>query len=697
MRSVFFFAEAVAGPRHLRRPPLVRWVALAMFAACVPPAFAHERQLEEVVISASRSEQTSFDAPAAISSVSVDPGNQARPLVNLSELLSTVPGLQARDRQNYAQDLQLSVRGFGTRSTFGVRGVRILVDGIPATMPDGQGQAATASLNSASRIEVLRGPLAQLYGNAAGGVVQIFTRDPAAPPSFTANAGAGSHGQRQVGASLSGGSKELAGLIDVTHFSTDGYRDHSAAQRTQANVKVVARPTEATSITGIYNWFHQPMTQDPLGLTRAQYLANPRQVFAGANTFDTRKSIEQQQGGVVLEHRLTAIDTLHARAYAGTRQIFQTLAFQNNGVVDLDRGYGGIGLAWSRKTRVNGLPLNWTAGIDADRQRERRKGFDNNSGTPGTLRRDENGEASNLDAYGQMDWAVHPQWRLIAGVRASRVRLAVDDYFIVGGNPNDSGSVQYRQTSPVLGTVWHASHDLNVYANLGQGFETPTLAEAAYRAVGSGPNFSLRSSTSKQGEIGLKLKRGRHAFEAALFTARSDNEIVPSQVVAGRTVYQNVDDVERRGLEAAWQAQWNGLNSRLAYTLVDASFRRAYTNAQGATIASGNRLPGVPLHALAAEVSMRHHGRMQSALEMRVESKTWVNDINSDAAPAFAVFNLRTGIELPAGRGRTMLFARIDNLLDRRYAGSVIVNDGNGRFYEPAPGRSFFVGLRTAL
>jgi iron complex outermembrane receptor protein len=668
-----------------------------------PLAHAQERQLDEVVISASRSEQARFDAAASISSVTVDASDQARPLVNLSELLATVPGLQVRDRQNLAQDLQLSVRGFGTRSTFGVRGVRILVDGIPATMPDGQGQAATASLNSATRIEVLRGPLAQLYGNAAGGVVQVFTRDPSKPPFVTSLLSVGSDAQQRLGLSVSGGSQQLAGLVDITHYATGGYRDHSAASRTHLNAKVVARPNAATTITGVVNWFYQPLAQDPLGLTRSQFQANPRQAVPQATEFDTRKDIEQKQGGLLLEHRLSPKDTLHARLYAGSRRIFQTLAFSGaalnsaGGVVDLDRGYGGVGLAWRRETRVNQLPVNWTAGVDADAQQERRRGFVNDGGTPGALRRDEDGAARSLDAYAQLDWAVHPRMRLIAGARASRVRLSVDDYYRANGSPDDSGRVDYRHTSPVLGVVWHASDHLNVFANFGEGFETPTLAEAAYRATGNGPNLSLRESTSRQGEVGIKFKRGRHAFDAAIFAARSDKEIVPSQVVAGRTVYQNVDDVHRRGAEVAWHATWRSMESRIAYTLVDAVFRQAYINAQGAVIGSGNRLPGVPLHTLSMELAVRHHQRIRTALELRMENKTFVNDVNSEAAPGYAVFNLRSGLSVGAGRWRGLLFVQLGNLFDRRYAGSIIVNDGSQRFYEPAAGRSVFVGLRTSL
>jgi iron complex outermembrane receptor protein len=659
------------------------------------------RQLEPVVVSASRAEQRRFDAPAAIDAVQVDAFRAASPLVNLSELLSAVPGLQIRERQNYAQDLQISVRGFGTRSTFGVRGVRILIDGIPATMPDGQGQASAVSLASAKRIEVLRGPVAQLYGNAAGGVVQVFTKDPPTAPFGAISVGAGSYGQRQVGASVGGGSDTLGGVLDASHYSTDGYRDHSAADRTQVNAKVVARPSADTTLTGVLNVFNQPTAQDPLGLTHADFNRNPRQAIAAADAFDTRKKVAQQQAGVVVEHRLTAADTLNARVYGGTRRVYQTLAFSGSaanssgGVVDLDRGYGGAGLSWTHKTRAGATPLNWTVGIEADQLRETRRGYVNNAGSNGALRRDEDDRAGNLDLFGQIDWAFGPQWQAIAGVRMSRVRFSVDDHYVTAASPNDSGNVQYRNTSPVLGLVWHASDQVNFYSNLGTGFETPTLAETAYRAGATGPNFGLRPSKSVQAEAGMKARFDRHTLDFALFDARSNDEIVPLTVDNGRAIFQNVDRVQRRGAELAWKAAWGKMNTQLSYTWLDARFRQGFVNGQNAAIAAGNRLPGVPMHSLFAAIEYRPVAPLSVALEMRTESRAYVDDRNSDAAPGYAVLNVRTGYEFPAGSAKMFLFGRIDNLLDKNYAGSMIVNDSNGRFFEPAAGRRLFVGLRS--
>jgi len=695
----------------MHKPLFIRATIAAAISAhtllvCQEASAQQDKQLDPVVVSASRTEQKRFDAAASIDAVQVDPLRTPSPLVNMSELLSGSPGIQIRERQNYAQDLQLSVRGFGTRSTFGVRGVRILVDGIPATMPDGQGWTATAPLHSVRRIEVLRGPVAQLYGNAAGGVVNIFTADPplsTAESYASASLGAGSYDQRQAGFTLARGSDGFGGLLDVFHYRTDGYREHSAAERTQINGKLKWAPSPATTVTALVNVLDQPLSQDPLGLNHAQFEQDPRQVAPVALTFDTRKTIEQRQAGIVVDHRIDRSNTLHARAYTGVRKVMQTLAFSGSaansagGVVDLDNDFRGMGLHWAHAAQLNGMPLNWTLGVEADELEQERRGFVNNNGTAGALRRDETDTARNIDVFGQVDWMFAAQWKGTAGLRASRVRLGVDDRYITAASPNDSGSVSYRNISPVLGLVWFADEDLNIYGNLGRGFETPTINESAYRPGGTGANLGLQPARSLQGEIGLKWKRDNHVLDLAVFHARSRDEIAQLATENGRSIFQNVDKVQRRGIEAGWRMNDAAFSTQLAYTLLDARFREAFTSGSGGVIAAGNRLPGAPMHSLFAQLEYRPAAGLTTALEMRAESKAYADDLNSDASPGYAVFNLRAAQEFRAGQGTWMLFARLDNVFDRNYAGSVIVNDGNRRFFEPAAGRRLFVGLRARL
>jgi iron complex outermembrane recepter protein len=692
-------------------PPYVRTL-VRIAATCItcfaPQAWAQDQddapvQLDELVVSASRSEQRQFDAPASINAVQIDPAQALFPLVGLPDAMRQVPGLQIRDRQNYAQDLQMSIRGFGTRSTFGIRGLRILVDGIPATMPDGQGQASSINLPAVQRIEVLRGPLAQLYGNAAGGVVQVFTRDPPpypSPGSFYFSAGAGHDNQRQLGLGLETAKPGWGATADLSGYASDGYREHSAVDRRQLHAKLVSGTESGLKMTAVFDSFDQPLAEDPLGLTRTDFKRDPRQSIEQSREFDTRKSVLQNQAGLSVEQSLSAQDSVTGRIYYGQRQVDQTLAFaggaptSSGGVIALDRDYGGAALSWTRKIRIDGRPLQWTAGMETDMLTETRRGYVNEGGSKGALRRDERDEASNFDVYGQLQWAWHPQWSASAGLRLSRVRFSVDDRYVTPSNPDDSGTVHFHNTSPVAGLVWHVSDNINIYGNIGRGFETPTLAESAYRLESTGPNFALRPAVSLQQEIGMKLRTGRHALDIAVFGARTRDEIVPLAVENGRTIYQNVDDLRRKGIEVSLRSEWKVLQSRLSYTLLDARFREAFQNARGERIASGNRLPGVPLHSIAAGVDYRPYDALTTSLEMIAESKTYVDDLNSDTAPGYLSVNAGTSYAVKTALGRLLLTARIDNLFDKSYAASVIVNEGNQRFFEPAAGRRLFLGLR---
>ena len=358
--------------------------------------------LAPVVVTATRVETPAFDVPASIDSVGSDTIRDGRAQVNISESLGGVPGLLARDRQNYAQDVQISVRGFGARSTFGIRGVRLYVDGIPATMPDGQGQISNVDLGSADRIEVLRGPFSALYGNSSGGVIQVFTEDGSGPPTVGFSVAGGSDGELRVATKLSGASGSFGYVASVSHFRTDGYRDHSAAERDIGNVKLTLRPDDSSRLTLIANSVSLPEAQDPLGLSRAQFDADPRGVDPSALAFNTRKSVDQTQGGLIYERRLDAANSLRALVYGGHRNTeqFQSIPVATQasplhpgGVIALGSDYSGTDLRWTLKTNLNDRPFTLVSGLAYDTLQQQRRGYQNFVGTTlgvqGALRRDE--------------------------------------------------------------------------------------------------------------------------------------------------------------------------------------------------------------------------------------------------------------------------------------------------------------------
>ncbi len=684
-------------------------------------------ELAPVVVTATRVEQSSFDVPGSIDALDARSIQEGQAKVNLSEPLARVPGVVIQNRQNYAQDLQISTRGFGARSTFGVRGVRLIADGIPATMPDGQGQAATFNLDSAKRIEVLRGPFSALYGNSSGGVIQIFTEDGPLRPTLTGDLLLGSYDTQKYGLKFGGTAADFNYVVNGSRFDTDGYRDHSAATRDHYNAKLRYRINERTNLSLVLNSLRQPDTQDPLGLPRTSsdgrdFETNPRSVVTQAETFNTRKSIENDQAGLVYEQRVRDNDSFKVIGYLGTRQVVQYLAItkgaqapatNSGGVVDLDREFAGLHALYTLKTALAAQPFSLTAGVDYDRMKERRKGFNNfvtvggvdQFGVQGTLRRDEDDTVYNIDEYVQAEWLPSESWRLFLGVRHSEVKFKSEDFFVATGNPDDSGSVKYRNTSPVLGALYSVSPHLNVYANYGQGFETPTFAELSYRSDGSsGLNFGLKPSKSDNYEIGLKALVGeRTRVNVALFAIKTKDEIVPELNQGGRATFQNASKTSREGVEIGAETSFGpGFSALLSYTYLNAEFDEAFTsrsvvqgNTTSVTIPAGNHIPGVPSNIVYGELGWRHNW-VSAALEVRYSDKVFVNDGNSDSAPSYTVTNVRVGFDQKFGSLRLREFVRVDNLFDKKYAGSVIVNEGNSRFFEPAPERNYSIGVTAS-
>jgi iron complex outermembrane receptor protein len=693
--------------------------ALLWFSALAAGA-AMTQTLPQVTVSATRSEAAPFDVPASVDVIDGARLRSAgRPGINLSESLAIVPGVTARDRQNHAQDLQLSIRGFGARSTFGVRGVRLYVDGIPATMPDGQGQLSHIDLASAGRIELLRGPFSVLHGNSSGGVLQVFTDPGEGPATVSPSLAVGSDGLVRPGLRLSGSAPQLGYVVSANRFSSDGWRDHSAASRALANARLDFKGGNDSQWTVVANTVDL-RADDPLGLTRAQFEAEPRSAVAAATLFDTRKTVRQSQLGLIHEANLTGGDRLRLMAYGGQRDTeqFQAIptapqasALHPGGVIGLERRYAGTDLRWTRRTSLAQGPLELVAGLSYDTMREQRMGWQNFSGSAlgvrGALRRDEENRVSNFDPYLQGVWKFAPFWSLTAGVRRSTVRFESSDRYMSGINGDDSGDVRYGATLPVAALMYEWSRQTHVYAAFGRGFETPTFNELAYRPDGTaGLNFALRPSRSDNVEFGIKGRSPagralRSEWSAALFQTATKDEIVTQTNTGGRSTFQNAGATRRRGLELAWSAAlapaWK---VHLAQTWLDARYRDAFAACGAApctvpaqVVSGGNRIPGIARSVSGAEIAWEPPRGWRAGAEIRRSSRVHVNDTNTEAAPSFTTMALHAGYAFDLRGWILSAQARIDNALDRRYAGSVIVNEGNGRFFEPAPGRSYVLKL----
>lgn len=733
-------------PSRRNRPPgrlLGIVAALAAAFAAAAPAAAQD-DVQTVVITASGAERRLFDTPYAVGVLTAEDLRTAGPQVNLSEALARIPGIVASNRNNYAQDLQINSRGFGARASFGVRGMRLYSDGIPASGPDGQGQVSHFDLAGAARVEVLRGPFTALYGSSSGGVISVVS---AAPTERTValSLDAGSAGLQQWGLSLDAPMGDGLSLrARVSKLQVDGFRPQSSAERSLGNFRL-GWDRGPDRVVLVLNAIDQPAL-DPLGLTRAQFEADPDQTAGVAlpqeapgqpDRFNTRKNTAQEQAGLSWRHLFAdggALAQSQVSVYGGRRSVTQWQSIpvssqfnpanpaqtekQPGGVIDFDRSYQGLDarLLW-RWSLGNERSVQLVTGASAETSREDRRGFENFIGEPadrvlgvtGRLRRDEDNRVSSRDVYAQVEAELSAQWAATLGLRSGRVSYESTDRYIVGGNLDDSGTLSYRYTNPVAALQWRPNAQLNVYLSAGRGFETPTLNELAYRPDGAaGFNTDLKAQTSRQVELGAKWRQAGWWLDAALFEARTDDEIGIATNRGGRSTFRNVGRTQRRGAELALAvplgAEWR---ARLSASWLDATYTDGFAVCAALPcltptlpVPAGNRIAGTLQRSGYAELAWTPLPRMEVAAELRGQGRLPVNDVNSDFASGHGLLALRARwqVRLPAQvPGRLDLLARVENLADRRVVGSVIVNEGNGRFFEPAPGRGALVSARYIL
>ena len=685
-------------------------------AIVAPQAYAEEAlSISPVVVTATRTEQNSFDLPVAINVVEKKDIQDGQLQMTLSESLIRVPGITAQNRTNQSQDPQISSRGFGARSSFGVRGVRVYVDGIPLTMPDGQGQPGIVDLSAIKSIEVMRGPFSSLYGNSSGGVIQLLSEDAPKTLEVGSKIMFGSDDTKRQIMNATGTAGNVEYLLNVSNFETDGYRNHSSGDKQAATAKFKIKFNEDTTLTSLVNWFDQK-ADDPSGLPRVASLTepsaftNPTGVVDAVNNADTRVTRSHKQIGFNLEHSLNENNTLNLMTYFGSRDNEQILATNATGTNArasvISRDFHGTDARWDNKGIIFNKPYNLSFGLNYGKSSDAR--LDTNvlsGGLPiSTLNRDEDNIVDNFDQYLQSKLSVLDNLDLHAGLRHTKVKLTVKDNFLTGtgNNGDNSGSVQYEKTNPVIGAVLKVTPSFNLYANYGKGFETPTFIEAAYNSTSSGiPNLTLKPSVSQNYELGAKAFIGDNTqANLTIFKIDTDNEIVLKETSsANRSVYGNADKTKRSGAEFSIDTRFsNNISTYVSYSLLNAKFNSdfTYTPSSGTptTVNSGNKIPGTYSNQVYGEIAWKYNPLgFSSALEGRYNSKAYVNDINTDAAPSYKIANIRAGFEQKVGDWNFSEFVRVENIFDKDYIGSVRINDSNLRFFEPAAGRNYLLSL----
>ncbi|MEP6833096.1 MAG: TonB-dependent receptor [Gemmatimonas sp.] len=659
--------------------------------------------------------RSALELPFSLARVTPDSLHPGLRRASLGEFVFGIPGIQVSERNNPSQDPRLAVRGFGARSAFGVRGVRVMRDGIPLTLPDGQTPIDWMDLESAGTVEAIRGTAASLYGNAAGGVVSIRSRTPdAAPFSLSARGWDGGNVRREsILASGSGPAKlgpvgESGYLLSGTRTQGDGPREYSRQKATSLFGRVLGTVAGTRlEVQGVS--YDAPTGENPGALTATELSSNPRLSDSANIVKHSRKGVAQSQVAL-LASRGRGASEISGSLFMGSRTLDNPLPFA---IVAVDRKTYGGSLRAGAQTAVGGLPLRMTAGLDAQTQNDDRFNFENCSDVavtvPVTTRCPVSGQergavrlnqGEDVDGQGAfVRYELEVPRRLLGSVslRYDRVRFKLTDHFTSATNGDDSGDRSLNALSPMAGLVWRVKPLFSLYANVASAFETPTITELTNQPDGKlGLNQELAPQRTRTLEVGMNGIIGAHVrVDGAVFAARAHDELVGFDVpgAVGRRAFRNAGQTRRRGLEANLAVVGNWGEAGAAYTLSKFNF---VTYSVGTLNYAGKPIPGVPTHQGQAYLTLRSHGWYVTS-DASSASRVSADDASSVFAAPWTTLGLRAGRAPMNNRWALEPTFGVDNVFDRTYASAVVINATRSRYFEPGVGRRVFVGLRAGI
>ena len=671
---------------------------LLISSALTTPVWAQtatQAALPTVEVNAPRLSRELYATPAAVSTIDRDAIAQGQQRVRLDESLDRVPGVFLQNRDNFAQGQRISIRGFGARAPFGVRGITVMVDGIPYTLPDGQAQLDAIDLDSAERIEVIRGPSSVLYGNAAGGVIDITTADGRDNPGTRLRVGAGSDGYQKVALQNGGVQGDWSHHISLTALNVDGYREQSSTEKYLLNAKLRRELGSDRALTAIINLLDNPRSEDPGALNAREVAEGRDQAAPNSLALDAGQTVDQQLIGLQYEDLAAGDGELYLKGFIAQRDFEQQLPFVGSSRLGYQRDYMGASAEYHHEVTLGSLPLNYIVGVDAARQKDERfRNAVNSQGAVGEPLADETQTATSTGVFAQGDLALSEPLTLSLGARFDRVDLDVDDDFAADGD--QSGQRTFNEWSGSAGLSYRYRPQHQAYINTGTAFETPTFSEFANPA-GGGFNPSVEPQKAWNREVGLRGYIAPLAldYDVAFFSVRVRDELVPYDE-GGRTFYQNAGDTNRDGVELAlgWQLadQWR-LDSAL--TLARYEFDEFATPSERF---DGNRIPGLPEQTWVSQLTWENLGERFATLETEYVGDLVADNANQTAVDSYWLVNLRVGDGWQLSpQTRLSAYVGLRNLLDEEHYSNVRLNGTFGRFYEPAPGRSVYGGLELSF
>lgn len=645
--------------------------------------------LDEVALKTFRLELPQDKTPFALSRFRFSLADPPRPESSLDAFLVATPGLFIQNSTNYAQDSRIAIRGFGSRAAFGIRGIKLIVDGIPETTPDGQGQVDNLTLGLIRSIEVLRGAQSALYGNASGGVILINTADFETLDRAAASVRWGSYGLQQHRVTTHWGSAAQKWLVHAERFKTTGYREASGMLSHQLQLKARFERPEQGQWNWQINYTDSPYAQDAGGLTLEEVQSQRRQARSRNIEYQTEEAVRQFKTGLSYK-KTRGTQSLHAYGFYAYRDFEALLPFENGGAVALQRGYFGQGVRWQKQISKGKLQL----GYDWAQQQDYRTRYDNRFGVRDAQTLDQVEKFNTLGTFAMGQWSIKRSV-FMANLRYDTNVLAVNDRWLTDGDASDR--LLYNTLNPSMGWQYALFSKTALFTNFSTAFETPALSELSADPQGSGGfNPKLKPQKSQTVELGGRSLSDNSHWELVFFWIRTQDELTPYELsqYSGRTFYQNAGSTLRKGIEFFYKQRLSSsLEAMVSYTFSDLKFDRFITDNGDY---SGNQLPGLPRHFGFAQLvyeaddwqgrfSTQYRGEMFTANDNAVAvAPVWLMDLSLQRVLDFTTTKITP-------------YVGVQNLTQQDYYDNIRINAFGRRYYEPAAGRQWYFGVKVGL
>ena len=648
-------------------------------------------------VTVTRVDRSLAAVPSSIAVVQRDEIEYAQRKSSLDEALRGIPGVFVQNRRNYGLSggIGLSIRAPQPR--FGLRGLAIIQDGIPITTADGTTEPGNVDLGSVGRIEVIRGPSSVLYGNSAGGVINLTTTfDQTRRLTFRPDIQFGSYGFNRQQLRVDGGDAGTQFMASVSRFETDGFRENSAAKIVQANVVVRREVSPSTEIRGVFNLYDAPFSESPSFLNETDARNNPRLARDVALARHWGEGTDQGQGGLTVEHHFGGAQVFRATGWGMWRSLNAKGVFQN---IELARTGFGFRSEYIGGTRAGSVGVTWAAGLDVSSQNDDRQEFGQvpptvagGNSTNGPLQVDQTEDVRSAGPFAQVSIAPNDRVQFTAGVRWDYYDFSAGDRKLDDGD--QSGDRTMDAISPSVGVTIAAAPGVNIFSSFATAYETPTTVELSNTPTGEGGfNQELEPQDLRSLEVGVRglIEPARLRYEAAVYVSTVENVLVTFQNPLSQDFFRNAGRSSRDGVELLLEWAPNAsFNTRFSYTYQDFVFEEFTT---GSSDFAGKLEPGAPPHRLFAGFNYTAPFGLRSGATVRWVDAYTLNNANTVFNWASTVVDLRFGFDAKWGDVDVRPFVGIDNLFDERYNSSAITNAVGGRYYEPSPGREVYVGL----